>query len=206
MRALLLVDIQNDFMPFGALPVREGDAVVDVANRTMPLFDLVVATQDWHPWNHGSFASTHAGRLVGDIVPLGGVDQMLWPDHCVQGSPGASFHSSLDIAGVDAVVRKGTDLGIDSYSAFFDNGHLKETGLRTLLADKRVDEVWIVGLATDYCVLFTALDGRDLGLRVVVIEQGVRPVDAAPGDGLRALERMRDVGCRIANIDELITG
>lgn len=197
MRALLLIDVQNDFMPFGSLPVAGGDAVVPVANELARKFDLVVATQDWHPAGHGSFASSHAGHRPGEVVKLGGVDQVLWPDHCVQNSPGASFHSALDVACIDRVVRKGTDSAIDSYSGFFDNGHLKDTGLSAYLSDRAVDEVWIAGLATDYCVKFTARDARALGLAVTVVEDGCRGVDLAAGDVERALAEMVAAGCSV---------
>ncbi|HLQ86361.1 MAG TPA: isochorismatase family protein, partial [Salinisphaeraceae bacterium] len=128
-RALLLVDIQNDFLPGGALAVSEGDAVVPVANRLMPAFDHVIATQDWHPPRHKSFAAEHAGKKPFDVVDLDGLEQILWPVHCVQGTPGASFAAALDIAPIEHVVRKGSDERIDSYSAFYDNGHRKATGL-----------------------------------------------------------------------------
>jgi len=203
MRALLMIDIQNDFMPFGSLPVAEGDAVVAVANAIAPAFDLVVATQDWHPAGHGSFASAHPGHVPGDVVELGGVSQTLWPDHCVQNTPGASFHSGLDVAAIDHVVRKGTDPAIDSYSGFFDNGHLKDTGLAAFLAEKGVDEVWLVGLATDYCVRFSALDARAAGLSCVLVLDGVRGVDLAPGDVDSAVEEMRSAGCRVTTSAEL---
>lgn len=203
MRALVLVDVQNDFMPFGSLPVADGDAVVDTANTLIPRFELVVATQDWHPGGHGSFASAHQGRMPGDTVELDGIEQVLWPDHCVQNSPGASFHSGLDVAGIDAVVRKGTDPGIDSYSGFFDNGHRKDTGMADLLRARGVTEIWLVGVATDYCVRFTALDGRRCGFKVAVVEDGVRAVDAAPGDGGRALSELREAGCRVARLSEI---
>lgn len=204
MRALVLVDIQNDFMPFGALPVRCGDEVVSVANELAGRFDLVVATQDWHPSGHGSFASNHAGHRAGEVVLLGEVEQVLWPDHCVQNTPGASFHSALDVASIDHVVRKGTDPAIDSYSGFFDNLHLKDTGLDAYLRGRGVDEVWLVGLATDYCVLATALDARELGFSVTVITDGVRAVDLAPGDGERALEAMRQHGCRVTDMSGIV--
>ena len=203
MRALLMIDIQNDFMPFGSLPVAEGDAVVAVANAIAPAFDLVVATQDWHPAGHGSFASAHPGHVPGDVVELGGVSQTLWPDHCVQNTPGASFHSGLDVAAIDHVVRKGTDPAIDSYSGFFDNGHLKDTGLAAFLAEKGVHEVWLVGLATDYCVRFSALDARAAGLSCVLVLDGVRGVDLAPGDVDSAVEEMRSAGCRVTTSAEL---
>jgi len=201
--ALLMVDLQNDFMPFGALPVADGDAAVHVANAVCGRFEFVVATQDWHPADHGSFASNHPGTKPGDHIVLGGVDQVLWPDHCVQGTGGASFHSALDVAAIDVVVRKGTDPGIDSYSGFFDNGHLKDTGLANVLRQRGIGEIWIVGLATDYCVKATAIDGAELGFSVVVVADGVRPVELEPGDGERALAEMASAGCRIALSSEL---
>ncbi|PKQ15547.1 MAG: nicotinamidase/pyrazinamidase [Actinobacteria bacterium HGW-Actinobacteria-7] len=204
MRALLLVDIQNDFMPFGSLPVPHGDEVVAVANALMDSVDFVVATQDWHPQTHGSFASNHYGRAQGDIVTLGGVSQVLWPDHCVQGLPGASFHAALNVARIDAVVRKGTDPLIDSYSGFFDNGHRQDTGLTDLLRSRGVTELVVVGLATDYCVKYTALDGETEGFDVVVIEDGVRAVDLSAGDGEKALAEMREAGCRVEHLRDLL--
>lgn len=197
MRALLLVDIQNDFMPFGALPVTDGDAVVAVANQLAPRFGLVIATQDWHPADHGSFASAHPGRAPGDVIPLGGVDQVLWPDHCVQGMPGASFHSALAVGAIDHVVRKGTDPAIDSYSGFFDNGHQKDTGLSAYCRTHGVDELVVLGLATDYCVKYTVLDGAGLGFGITVIEDGCRAVDLEEGDGARAFDEMRAAGARV---------
>lgn len=195
--ALLLVDIQNDFMPFGALPVTDGDAVVLVANRLAERFEIVIATQDWHPASHGSFARNHPGNTAGDVVELGGISQVLWPEHCVQNTPGASFHSGLDVSRVGAVVRKGTDPEIDSYSGFFDNGHLKDTGLGALLQAQGVEGIVIVGLATDYCVKYTALDARELGLEVTVVRAGVRAVDLTAGDGEAALAEMARRGCRV---------
>ena len=204
MRALLLIDIQNDFMPFGSLPVTDGDAVVGVANLLAPRFELVVATQDWHPADHGSFASNHPGHSVGEVVDLGGVPQVLWPDHCVQNTPGASFHSGLDVAHLDHVVHKGTDRGIDSYSGFFDNAHAKDTGLSAYLRGRGVDEVWLVGLATDYCAKYTALDGLREGFVMTVVRDGVRAVELAPGDGDAALDEMRDAGCRVVLSSEVV--
>ncbi len=203
MHALLVVDIQNDFMPFGSLPVANGDEVVSVANAVMARFDLVVLTQDWHPAHHGSFAVNHPGHAPGDVVDLGGVEQVLWPAHCVQNTPGASFHSGLNVAGVDHVVHKGTDAGIDSYSAFFDNKHLKETGLEAFLRGQNVESVVILGLATDYCVKYSASDARQLGFEVSVVEDGCRAVDLAPGDGERALEEMRSIGCHVIRSSQL---
>ncbi len=197
MDALLVIDVQNDFMPFGSLPVADGDAVVPVANRLMKRFDLVVATQDWHPPSHGSFASNHPGHDAGDVIDLSGVAQVLWPDHCVQNTPGASFHSALDVTRIEHVVHKGVDPKIDSYSAFFDNAHRRDTGLREFLRSKDVDRVVIVGLATDYCVLSTALDARGAAFEVVVVRDGVRAVNLEPSDDERALEEMRKAGCTV---------
>ncbi|MGK2855763.1 MAG: bifunctional nicotinamidase/pyrazinamidase, partial [Thermoanaerobaculia bacterium] len=195
-RALLLVDIQNDFVPGGALAVQEGDLVVPVANALRARFDLLVATQDWHPADHGSFASNHAGAKPGELGELGGLPQIYWPDHCVQGTHGSWFHAALDLHGV-TVFRKGRDPGIDSYSAFFDNGHRKSTGLGDFLRARGVREAVILGLATDYCVKFTALDARGLGFDVTVVEDGCRGVELAPGDSARAFEAMRAAGARI---------
>lgn len=197
MRTLILVDLQNDFLPGGALAVAEGDAVVPVANRLMPTFDLVVATQDWHPADHGSFAAGHAGRKPGEFIDLHGLRQVLWPVHCVQRTAGASFASELDISHIDHVIRKGTDPAIDSYSAFFDNGHRKGTGLHELLTHRHADELFVLGLATDYCVKFTVLDALQLGYRVCVIEDGCRGVDLSAGDVSRAIDEMRNRGARI---------
>jgi nicotinamidase/pyrazinamidase len=197
MKALLLVDIQNDFLPGGALAVPNGDQVVPVANRLLPDYELVVATQDWHPADHGSFASQHPGHQAGEWVELDGLQQILWPDHCVQGTAGAEFASSLNVAGIHHVVRKGTDPRVDSYSGFFDNGHRKATGLEHFLRDRGVDEIHVLGLATDYCVKFTVLDALKLEFAVVVIAEGVRGVELKPGDCQRALDAMRAAGAEV---------
>jgi nicotinamidase/pyrazinamidase len=197
MRALLLVDIQNDFMPFGALPVAGGDAVVSVANALAARFELVIATQDWHPAGHASFASSHPGCSAGEVIEVAGQPQVLWADHCVQNTPGASFHSGLDVARIDHVVRKGTDPNIDSYSTFFDNNHAKDTGLAAYLRERGVNEIWLSGLATDYCVMYSALDGRGAGFAVAIVEDGVRAVNLSPGDDARAFAQMRALGCSI---------
>jgi nicotinamidase/pyrazinamidase len=198
MKALLLTDIQNDFLPGGALAVPRGDEVVPVANRLVSRYELVLATQDWHPADHGSFASQHRGRHVGDVIDLHGLDQLLWPDHCVQGTPGAEFARGLDTTGIDHVIPKGTDRDIDSYSGFFDNARRKATGLESYLRQKRVDEVHVMGLATDYCVKFTVLDAVELGFRTVLITEGVRGVDLNEGDCERAIQEMRAAGTIIA--------
>ena len=198
MATLLLVDIQNDFLPGGALAVPAGDQVVPVANRLIREYDLVVATQDWHPADHQSFASQHAGAKVGDVVQVAGLDQILWPDHCVQNTRGAEFAPELDVQFIAHVVRKGTDPAIDSYSGFFDNRRRKATELDQYLRARGVDELHVMGLATDYCVKFTALDAIDLGYRTTLLTAGSRGVELAPGDCRRAIEDMRAAGVRIA--------
>ena len=198
MQALLLIDIQNDFLPGGALAVPAGDEVVPLANRLMAQYDLVVATQDWHPANHQSFASQHPGSQVGDVIQLDGLDQVLWPDHCVQNTPGADFAAALDRDGIHHVVQKGTDRHIDSYSGFFDNARRHATRLEQYLRSKGVEAVHILGLATDYCVKATALDAIDLGFHVVLLTTGIRGVDIHPGDCQRAIDQMRAAGVVIA--------
>ncbi|MBN1911917.1 MAG: bifunctional nicotinamidase/pyrazinamidase [Pirellulales bacterium] len=194
MKALILVDIQNDFIPGGALAVRDGDQVVPAANRLMPRFELVVATKDWHPANHLSFASQHPGKGIGDVIDLNGLPQVLWPDHCVEGTPGAEFVPGLDVIGITQVFEKGTDRTVDSYSGFFDNGRRQATGLEDFLRGRHVDEVFILGLATDYCVKFTALDAASLGFKTHLLLDGCRGVDLRPGDVDRAVEEMRAAG------------
>lgn len=194
MEALLVVDIQNDFLPGGALAVPRGDEVVPVANRLMPAFALVVGTQDWHPADHLSFARQHPGKRIGETVPLDGIEQILWPAHCVQGSMGARFASGLRSHWMHRVFRKGTDVRIDSYGGFFDNGHRKATGLHDYFQACGVDSVVIVGLALDVCVKFTALDAAELGYRTRVVEEGVRGVELNGGDIDRACSQMREAG------------
>ena len=193
-KTLLLVDLQNDFLPGGALAVPEGDQVIPVANRLMPHFELVVATKDWHPADHGSFASQHPGRQVGDIVQLDGLEQTLWPNHCIQGSPGADFPPDLQQDCIRAVFHKGTDPRIDSYSGLYDNAHRRSTGLAEYLREQGVAELHIMGLATDYCVKFTVLDAVASGFRVSVITDGCRAVNLKPGDDQQAFQAMRTAG------------
>lgn len=199
--ALLLVDLQNDFLPTGALPVRDGDAVIAVANDAArsPLFQLVVATQDWHPPNHASFAANQRGKKPGDVIDLDGLEQILWPVHCVQHTPGAAFAPGLLLDRVERVFQKGTDPRIDSYSGFFDNGHRRATGLGDFLRERHVTRVFVLGLATDYCVKFTALDARELGFATVLIADGCRAVNVRPGDDQRAIAAMREAGVTIVD-------
>lgn len=197
--ALIVIDVQNDFCPGGALAVPEGDDVIPVANAWMQReeIDLVVASQDWHPPNHLSFAAMHEGRSPGEIVELEGLEQVLWPVHCVQGSQGARFAAGLSIERFDAVFQKGVDRRIDSYSAFFDNGHRRSTGLSAFLRDQEVERCVFVGLALDYCVKYSALDARREGFAADVVAAGTRAVNLQPGDGERAFEELRAAGVRI---------
>ncbi|MFA6218073.1 MAG: bifunctional nicotinamidase/pyrazinamidase [Candidatus Omnitrophota bacterium] len=196
MKALIIVDVQNDFLSQGALAVKDGDAIIPVVNELQKQFDLVVATQDWHPPGHGSFASSH-GKSVGEKVLLEGVEQFLWPQHCVQGSKGAEFPVTLETKNIIRVFQKGMDKNVDSYSGFFDNAHKKSTGLGAFLRVKDVTEVYIVGLATDYCVKFTSLDAVMLGFKTFVIKDACRGVDATAGDVKRAFEEMQKAGVTI---------
>lgn len=208
MKALVLVDLQYDFMPGGALAVPEGDAVVAVARRLAPAFEVVVATQDWHPADHGSFAANHPGRAPGEVIDLDGLTQVLWPVHCVQESRGAALVDELgEVKGrLAAVFPKGSDPRVDSYSGFFDNGHRRATGLAEYLRRRGVDEVFVMGLATDYCVRFTAIDAVAQGFRTHLVVDGCRAVELAPGDGARAIAAMEAAGVRVTTSAALLGG
>lgn len=203
-RVLLLVDIQNDFLPGGALAVADGDAVVAVANRLMPMFEHVAASQDWHPAEHLSFAAQHAGREPFQITELDGLEQILWPVHCVQNTPGASFAAALDVGGIDHVVRKGLEPRIDSYSAFFDNGHRKATGLADYLHGIGAEQLFVMGLAADVCVKFTILDALAAGFSVTLITDGTRGVDMNSGDTAAAIDTMRAAGAGVCDSVSLL--
>jgi nicotinamidase/pyrazinamidase len=204
--ALILVDLQNDFLPGGALAVPDGDAVIPIANQVQQAFDLIVATQDWHPRDHGSFAANHPGKKIGDVVDLSGLPQILWPVHCVQNTRGAEFVAGLRTNRITMVFRKGTDPGIDSYSTFFDNAHRRSTRLADYLRGQGVREVAILGLATDYCVKFSVLDARELGFDVRVIEDGCRGVNLKPSDAADAIEEMRRAGAAIVTSRTMVRG
>jgi nicotinamidase/pyrazinamidase len=203
MDALILVDLQNDFCPGGALQVPDGDAVIPVANALAAEFPLVIATQDFHPPTHLSFAVNHPGRREYELVELDGLPQVLWPAHCVQGSAGCELHPALDQARITKVFQKGTDARIDSYSGFYDNGHRKATGLGDYLRAQDVTRVWVLGLATDYCVKWTALDARQLGLEVHLVEDGCRGVGLKPSDIPDALAELRDAGVIIEQSEDV---
>lgn len=177
MNALLLIDIQNDFIPGGSLSVPEGDKVVNIANSIQDKFDLVIATQDWHPKNHISFANQHPGKKEFDQINLGGIPQTLWPAHCVQNTKGAEFHPELKTEKIEAIFRKGTNPKIDSYSAFFDNAHLKNTGLSGYLKEKKIKTLYFMGLAGDICVYYSVKDALDFGFTCIMIEDGSKALD-----------------------------
>lgn len=176
MRALLLIDIQNDFLPGGRLAVPAGDEIIPLVNALQPRFDLVVATQDWHPAGHQSFASSHAGRSQFEQIDLHGLPQVLWPDHCTQASDGAALAPALQTERIEAIFRKGMNPEIDSYSAFFDNGHRKSTGLADYLRGRGVTEVVVAGLAADYCVYYSALDALAAGFATTVVTDATRAI------------------------------
>jgi nicotinamidase/pyrazinamidase len=203
MQSLILIDLQNDFVPGGALPVLGGNLVVPVANRLLSKFNWNIATQDWHPPNHLCFAENHPGKKPGDIIELAGATQILWPVHSVQGTPGAAFLPDLDTRKIQKVIQKGLDPEIDSYSGFFDNARKKATGLADYLSKLHITHLFIMGLATDYCVKFTALDAIQLGFQVTLIQDGCRGVDLNPGDVHRALNSLRDGGVKFVTSDTI---
>lgn len=207
-KALLLIDIQNGFCPGGNLPVADGDKVVPVANALMNSghYDLIVASQDWHPANHGSFASQHPGKKPFDMGELNGQPQVLWPNHCVQGTADAEFHPGLDLSAIAHVQRKGENPAVDSYSAFRDNDRAALTGLAGYLKDKGVTELDLMGLATDYCVKFSALDAVDMlpGVTIRFIEDGSRGID--PQGVEAAIEEMKSAGVAIMSSRDVLGG
>lgn len=205
MKALLVIDIQNDFLPGGALEVKDGDQIISVINKIIKKFDWVIATKDWHPSNHKSFASQHRGKGPGEMIKLKDLDQVLWPDHCIQGTTGAEFSKELDLSKIKEVFVKGTDREIDSYSGFFDNGHLKSTGLADFLRDSLIDEVFIVGLTTDYCVKFTALDSISEGFKTYVIADATKAVNLKLDDFEASLDEMKQSGVVIMNSRDLLS-
>ena len=176
MNALIIIDIQNDFLPGGVLAVPAGDKIVPVVNEMQYYFELVVVTQDWHPQNHKSFASNHKGKKLFEVIELNGLQQTLWPNHCVQGTYGADFPKTFNTNKAEAIFRKGTDAKIDSYSGFYDNGHRKSTCLAEYLRGKKVTHVYITGLCADICVFYTAMDSLNEGFETFIIEDGTCPL------------------------------
>ena len=197
--ALIVIDVQNDFCPGGALAVPQGDTIIPAVNRLIAMADLVVLTQDWHPRGHSSFASSHAGRQPFENIEMAYGPQTLWPDHCVQGTAGAAFHASLDATPAALVVRKGMRPAVDSYSAFFENDRRTSTGLDGWLRGRGVDRVLLCGLAYDFCVAYSALDAARLGFATMVAENACAAIDL---DGSRAAQEsaMRDAGVDIQTV------
>jgi len=198
-KALLVVDVQNDFCKGGALEVKNGNEVIPVINKLVSsgYFDLIVATQDWHPKDHKSFASNHKNKNVYDTIRLNGIEQVLWPDHCVQRHKGSKFHQELNLGKNYRVFKKGSNPEIDSYSGFYDNDHRSSTGLGEFLKKKNIDEIYVTGLATDYCVKFTALDSIKEGFNTFVIKDATRGVNMDKDDSKRAFKEMRTEGVKL---------
>ena len=203
MKALIIVDLQNDFLPGGALAVPHGDEVIPIANELQPKFELVVATLDWHPPDHGSFAANHPGKKPGERIMLDGIEQILWPVHCVQNTKGTEFAASFDTSRITHVFHKGTERNIDSYSTFFDNAHRRHTGLAHYLEKRGINEIYLMGLAMDYCVKYSTLDARHFGLNTYVIVDGCRGIELEPGDIARALEEMKHAGAVLLKSSDL---
>lgn len=203
-KALIYIDLQNDFFPGGALGVSGAHDLLPIANRLQNFFSLIIATKDWHPANHKGFASQNKGKKVMDRIDLNGLSQVLWPDHCVQGTEGAELHSGLKAEGIHKIIYKGTDPNIDSYSAFFDNAHQKETGLHAYLQEQGVQEVYILGLATEYCVQYSALDAVKLGYKTFLIEDACFGIEESTGDIEKAKMNMRDAGVFFTDSQKLM--
>lgn len=202
--ALIIVDVQNDFLPGGALAVEDGDQVIPIINELQNEFQFIVATQDFHPANHGSFATNHPGKKIGEFVTLGGLSQILWPEHCVQGTFGSEFHKDLNQDNWKAIFQKGTNPDVDSYSGFFDNARKESTGLADYLKQEGIKKVYITGLALDYCVKFTALDAHSLGFETYLIVDASRAVNIDPMDGDFAIEEMAKIGIKIISSREIL--
>ena len=201
MKTLLIIDVQNDFMPGGSLAVPDGDKIVPVINKIQHKFDLVVAAQDWHPIDHVSFASNHKGKSTFDEIEIHGKPQTLWPDHCVQGTEGAKFHPDLETKKWEAIFRKGTDKKIDSYSAFYDNGHLKSTGIAGYLKEKGATQLFLCGLAADICVYYSLYDAFKEGFACFFIEDASQPLDSEKLEELK--KEMKYLGIQIISSKEI---
>lgn len=202
MKALIIVDVQNDFCPGGALAVPDGDKIIKPINKLTGSFDCIVQTQDWHPADHLSFASNHEGRTPYDTVQMKYGEQVLWPDHCVQGSQGAEFHKDLKNKPSQLIIRKGFRRKIDSYSAFFENDQSTVTGLHGYLQARGVNELFVAGLATDFCVKWTALDGRKLGYKVNLITDAIKGIDIE-GSVDAAMKEMKEAGVEMVSSSDI---
>lgn len=204
MKTLLIVDLQNDFVEGGALPVEGGRAIVPLINKLIPEFDTVVASLDYHPDGHVSFAESH-GKNVGDTVESEGVSQILWPTHCVAGSFGSELVEELDSEKIDKFVLKGTEVNVDSYSALYNNNRSSETGLINYLKEVGTDELYVCGLAADYCVLFSVLDALSEGFDTTLITDATPAINVSPNDGAEAVEKMRQAGAHIISSEEVLS-
>lgn len=202
-RALIIIDIQNDFCPGGALAVPEGNEIVPVINKLSSKFKRIIATQDWHPLNHVSFAVTHPGKKEFDVVNYEGIEQVLWPKHCVSGTKGAEFNAELDTIKFDLILRKGSNPKIDSYSAFKENDKKTLTGLEGYLKNLNVKETYFCGLALDYCVFYSAMDSKELGFGTYVIIDGTKGIDSPEGNIEKTLNVMRKKGIEIIESNDL---
>lgn len=201
MKALVITDIQYDFLPGGALEVPESDKIIPVINEIQKHFDLVVATQDWHPAHHKSFASAHPGKKEMETIMLDNIEQILWPDHCVQGTRGAALSDELILHDVAAIFRKGMNPGVDSYSAFYDNAHIISTGLADYLKGKMISSVYVCGLAGDFCVAYTVIDALKEGFDTFLIEDATKQIDDKGFDEMKKL--IRSKGGKIINTHSL---
>lgn len=201
--ALLLIDIQNDFLPGGALAVAKGDQIIPLVNNLQNKFDKIFVTQDFHPENHKSFAANHSGEEIGNVIEWKGLTQILWPVHCVQGSKGTEFHSDLNQNRWDEVIQKGTNPDVDSYSGFFDNAYKVDTGLNDKLKASQVKRVFISGLALDYCVKFTALDAINLGYETFLFVDCTKAVNLNSGDDVKVIKELEAAGVILINSKEL---
>lgn len=203
-KALIIVDMQNDFLPGGALAVKEGDKIIPIINQLTQLpFDVIVATKDWHPADHCSFAKTH-GEKPGTEIIMDGFNQHLWPVHCVADTSGAEFTPALDTSKIAQVFYKGSDRSIDSYSTFFDNQFEKSTGMQNFLDARQIEDVYLCGLATDYCVRYSALDACFLSYNTYVIVDACKPVNVSPGDEEEAIREMKKAGIKIVKYNEIV--
>lgn len=204
MEILIVVDVQNDFLENGALEVPGGNRIIPVVNKLIDRFEHTIYTQDWHPAGHKSFASSHKGKEIGDIIPLGRAQQYLWPDHCVQGTLGAEFHPDLHVLNDARVFQKGTNPEVDSYSAFYDNLKIQSTGLTSFLRDNAYTKLFICGLASDYCVKFSVLDALEDGFDTTLVTDATAAVNVNPDDHENALQMMHDAGAHLITSTQLL--
>jgi nicotinamidase/pyrazinamidase len=202
-KALIIVDVQNDFCPGGTLAVPEGDKIIPVINKISGKFKKVIGTQDWHPEGHMSFAVNHPGKKVYDVIEYKGIEQVLWPNHCVQGTPGAGFHPDLDTENIDLILRKGINPEIDSYSAFQENDKKTLTGLEGYLKTLNVKQTYFCGLALDYCVFYSAMDAKEIGFETYVVIDATKGIDSPEGNIDKSLAIMKKKGIKIVKSDDI---